>query len=409
MAFKSLYVHWPFCLRRCNYCDFLSHNIFEVQEQAAAYPQALRQELRMYRAYADELVSIYFGGGTPTVMPAEELCSLLDFIRQTYAVREDAEITVECNPATADEAYLRQLRQVGFNRLSLGAQSFQPAELQRLGRAHSAADTVLAVAEARAAGFDNLSLDLMYALPGQTMADLEFNLRTAMRLQPDHISLYSLQLDNDSPWGRQHAKGLLSAADEDLEADMLLFAWQFLQEQGFVQYEIANFAKKDQRDFRSRHNRMYWQREDYLGVGLGAASCLFLRRWQNVGGLAAYINSLLKLHLPPVEEEELTMAQCMSEVMFMGLRQTAGVDIYPVIERFRVDPLRFYAQELPPLYAAGLLEYLEDAHNLRLTKKGLVLANQVFLAFIKDEAEDIQLCRRPDCPDDLAGVGDIEI
>lgn len=409
MAFKSLYVHWPFCLRRCNYCDFLSHNIFEVQEQAAAYPQALRQELRMYRAYADELVSIYFGGGTPTVMPAEELCSLLDFIRQTCAVREDAEITVECNPATADADYLRQLRQAGFNRLSLGAQSFQTAELQKLGRAHSAADTALAVAEARAAGFDNLSLDLMYALPGQTMADLEFNLRTAMRLQPEHISLYSLQLDNDSPWGRQYAKGLLSAADEDLEADMLLYAWQFLQEQGFVQYEIANFAQKGQRDFRSRHNRMYWQREDYLGVGLGASSCLFLRRWQNVGGLNGYIKSLLNLHRPPVEEEELTMAQCMSEVMFMGLRQTAGVDIYPVIERFRVDPLRFYAQELPPLYAAGLLEYLEDAHSLRLTQKGLVLANQVFMAFIKDEAEDIQLCRQPGSPDDLAGMGDIEI
>ncbi len=405
MAFKSLYVHWPFCLQRCNYCDFLSHNIFEVQEQAAAYPQALRQELRMYRAYADELVSIYFGGGTPTVMPAEELCSLLDFIRQTYAVRADAEITVECNPATADEAYLRQLRQAGFNRLSLGAQSFQPAELQRLGRAHSAADIVLAVAEARTAGFDNLSLDLMYALPGQTMADLEFNLRTAMRLQPEHISLYSLQLDNDSPWGRQYAKGLLLAADEDLEADMLLYAWQFLQEHGFVQYEIANFAQKDQRDFRSRHNRMYWQREDYLGVGLGASSCLFLRRWQNVGGLSAYINSLLNLHRPPVEEEELTMAQCMSEVMFMGLRQTAGVDIYPVIERFRVDPLRFYANELPPLYAAGLLEYLEDAHSLRLTQKGLVLANQVFMAFIRDEMEDIQLCQQPKA----GGAADIEI
>lgn len=402
MAFKSLYVHWPFCLKRCNYCDFLSHNYGEVKDLAAAYPQALQQEMRMYRAYADELLSVYFGGGTPTVLPAAVLAETLAFIRRTFVLSADAEITVECNPATADLAYLQELRAAGFNRISLGAQSFQDAELRRLGRAHDAAAIEKAVLDARAAGFDNLSLDLMYALPGQSMADLQYNLQAALRLAPEHISLYSLQLDNDSPWGRQYAKGLLAAADEDLEADMLIYAWQKLREQGYAQYEIANFARKGQRDFRSRHNRLYWQREDYLGVGLGAASCLFLRRWQNSGSLAAYLHSLQQLHRPPVDEEELTMAQCMSEVMFMGLRQAAGVDIYPVISRFRVDPLRFYANELPPLYAAGLLEYSEDAHSLRLTPKGMLLANQVFLAFIRDDIEDIQY--RPAAPPE-----DIEI
>lgn len=402
MAFKSLYVHWPFCLQRCNYCDFLSHTYSDVKAWAADYPQALQQEMRMYRAYADELASVYFGGGTPTVLPADVLAETLDFIRRTFALCDDAEITVECNPATADEAYLRRLRQAGFNRISLGAQSFQDAELRRLGRAHGAAAIEKAVVDARAAGFDNLSLDLIYALPGQTMADLQYNLQAALRLEPEHISLYSLQLDNDSPWGRQYAKGLLAAADEELEADMLLYAWQQLRNSGYAQYEIANFAKKGQRDFRSRHNRLYWQREDYLGVGLGAASCLFLHRWQNSGSLDDYLQNLQRLRRPPVEEEELTMAQCMSEVMFMGLRQAAGVDIYPVIARFRVDPLRFYANELPPLYAAGLLEYSADAHSLRLTPKGMLLANQVFLAFIKDDVEDIQY--RPAAPPE-----DIEI
>jgi oxygen-independent coproporphyrinogen-3 oxidase len=138
---------------------------------------------------------------------------------------------------------------------------------------------------------------------------------------------------------------------------------------------------------------MYWQREDYLGVGLGAASCMFRTRWQNVGTLADYVESLRQLHRPPVDEEELTVSQCMSEVMFMGLRQTAGVDVYPVIDRYRIDPLRFYDAELRPLYAAGLLEYVEDAHSLRLTEKGLMLANQVFLAFIKEDYEDIQYRR----------------
>lgn len=400
MAFRSLYVHWPFCIKRCNYCDFLSHTYSEVKELAAEYPQALQQEMRMYRAYAGELVSVYFGGGTPTVMPVEALVETLEFIRRVFVLADDAEITVECNPATADEDYLRCLHRAGFNRISLGAQSFQDAELRRLGRAHNAAAIEKAVRDARAAGFDNISLDLMYALPGQIMADLQYNLQAAFALQPEHISLYSLQLDNDSPWGRKYAKGLLAAADEDLEADMLIYAWQRLREQGYAQYEIANFAKKGQRDFRSRHNRMYWQREDYLGVGLGAASCLFLRRWQNSGSLEDYLHSLQRLHRPPVDEEELTMAQCMSEVMFMGLRQAAGVDIYPVIDRFRVDPLRFYANELPPLYAAGLLEYSEDAHSLRLTSKGMLLANQVFLAFIRDDIEDIQY-RPPAPPEDI--------
>lgn len=407
--FKALYVHWPFCRRRCNYCDFVSHCYDEVREPAGLYPQALREELRLYRAWAGELESVYFGGGTPTVMPAEELCGLLTFIREHFLLRPDAEITVEANPATVDEKYLQKLRAAGFNRLSLGAQSFQDKELKMLGRLHNAADIGEAVAAARLAGFANISLDLLYALPGQELADVEYNLLAALRLEPEHISLYSLQLDNDSIWGRQYAKGALVAADEDLEADMLAMSWQLLREKGFIQYEIANFARRSQRDYRSRHNRLYWQREDYLGVGLGAASCLFLRRWQNVGSLADYVDSLLGLHRPPVAEEQLTMAQCMSEVMFMGLRQTAGVDIYPVIEHFRVDPLRYYAHELPALYAAGLLEYVEDAHSLRLTPRGMLLANQVFLSFIRDEEEDAQLAWRRRQQEEEARKRDIEI
>lgn len=398
IAFKSLYLHLPFCLKRCNYCDFLSHTYAEVQAQAAAYPAALRQEMRMYRAYAGELRSVYFGGGTPTVLPARELCGLLDFIGRTFTLADDAEITVECNPATVDLSYLAELRAAGFNRLSIGAQSFQDAELKMLGRLHDAAAIRDCVAAARQAGFDNISLDIIYALPGQTLADLQYNLLAALKLAPEHISLYSLQLDNDSIWGREYAAGKLLAADEDLEADMLQMARTLLREQGFAQYEIANFARRGERDFRSRHNRLYWQREDYLGVGLGAASCLFMTRWQNVGTLDAYIEALSKLHRPQVEEEHLTMAQTMSEVMFMGLRQTAGVDIYPVIDRYRVDPMRFYDYELQGLLARGLVEYVEDAHSLRLTERGMMLANQVFLEFIKDETEDMQLLSRQDEP-----------
>lgn len=352
----------------------------------------------MYRAYAGELQSVYFGGGTPTMLPASELCSLLDFIGRTFILSPGAEITVECNPGTVDVGYLAELKSAGFNRLSIGAQSFQDAELKMLGRLHNTASIRNCVAAARHVGFDNISLDIIYALPGQTLASLQYNLLAALKLAPEHISLYSLQLDNDSIWGREYAAGKLLAADEDLEADMLQMARGLLREQGFAQYEIANFARRGERDFRSRHNCLYWQREDYLGVGLGAASCLFMTRWQNVGTLDSYIESLSRLHRPKVEQEQLTMAHTMSEVMFMGLRQTAGVDIYPVIDRYCVDPLRFYDYELQGLFGQGLLEYVEDAHSLRLTERGMMLANQVFLEFIKDETEDIQLGSQQDEP-----------
>lgn len=383
MAFQSLYLHLPFCLKRCNYCDFVSHTYAEVKELAAAYPEALKQEMRMYRGYADTLRSVYFGGGTPTVLPAEVLADLLGFVREAFQLWPDAEITVECNPVTADLAYLRRLKQAGFNRLSIGAQSFLPEELQQMGRLHTAEDTVATVAAAREAGFDNISLDIIYALPGQTMEQARYNLLAALKLQPEHISLYALQLDNGSPWGRRAASGSLRPIDEDLEADMLQMAWALLPEYGFRQYEVANFARLAERDFRSRHNRLYWQREDYLGVGLGASSCLLYHRWQNVGTLAEYIGALSALHRPKVEEEHLTRLQGLSEAMFLGLRQTVGVDIYPVVDKYGLDPLTFYADELAPLYAAGLMEYVEDAHAVRLTQRGLMLADMIALSFIK--------------------------
>lgn len=382
MAFQSLYLHLPFCLKRCNYCDFLSHTYCEVTREAAAYPEALKQEMRMYRGYAEPLRSVYFGGGTPTVLPADVLCELLAFIRGAFQLWPNAEITVECNPATADGAYFARLKEAGFNRLSIGAQSFIDEELQAMGRLHSVADTVKCVELARKAGFDNISVDVIYALPGQTMERARYNLLAALELEPEHISLYALQLENESVWGRQAAAGALVPIDEDLEADMLQMAWGLLKERGFKQYEIANFARRGERDYRSRHNRLYWQREDYLGVGLGAASCLGLRRWANVGTLDEYISALDSLHRPPVDEERLSKFQALSEAMFLGLRQTAGVDIYPLIDKFGADPLVVYGNELPWLYRDGLLEYVEDSHTLRLTERGLMVADMVALSFI---------------------------
>lgn len=383
MAFQSLYLHLPFCLKRCNYCDFLSHTYCEVLPQAAAYPEALKQEMRMYRGYAEPLRSVYFGGGTPTVLPADVLCDLLAFIKETFQLWPNAEITVECNPATADEGYFARLWQAGFNRLSIGAQSFIDEELAAMGRLHTVADTVQCVQMARRAGFDNISVDVIYALPGQTMERARYNLLAALELNPEHISLYALQLENESVWGREAAAGALVPIDEDLEADMLQMAWGLLKERGFRQYEIANFARRGERDYRSRHNRLYWQREDYLGVGLGASSCLGLRRWANVGNLREYTEALAAFHRPPVEEERLSKFQALSEAMFLGLRQTAGVDIYPVIDKFGADPLVVYGNELPWLYRDGLMEYVEDSHTLRLTERGLMVADMVALSFIK--------------------------
>lgn len=382
MAFNSIYVHIPFCQKRCNYCDFLSHIYSEEKKYADQYADALIAEIQLYKTDADQIKSIYFGGGTPTTLSAKDLLRTLMAIKENFNVSPKAEITVEANPATVNLEYLTELFAGGFNRLSLGVQSFQASELAEMGRLHSEDDVYQTVKSARLAGFENISVDLIYALPNQTLASWQENLQKAVALDVEHISLYSLQLDNDSIWGLKFNAGEMDSADEDLEADMLIYARDYLKTQKFMRYEIANFSKIGMKDRRSAHNRGYWQREDYLGLGLGAASCLFDKRWQNVGTLEEYTSAVLAGFKPPVEAETLTAEQCISEVMFMGLRQSAGVEMSSTFEKYGINPMDLYQQQVDLMVGNDLLEYVEDADSLKLTESGKMFANQVFERFV---------------------------
>ncbi len=386
MSYHSIYVHIPFCVQRCQYCDFLSHTINSQKAYATQYASLLAKELALAGLGQEEAVqTVYFGGGTPTTLSAADLIEILTAIRRYLPVSSAAEITVETNPATVDETYLRQLTGAGFNRLSMGGQSFDDRELAEMGRIHRSRDIAATVKAAKQAGFTNIGVDLIYGLPGQSLATWRDNLEQALSLGIQHISLYSLQLDNSSPWGLRCQAGQLAEADEDASADMLELAIYKLEAGGFRQYEIANFALADsRRDYSSQHNQSYWQRFDYLGIGLGAASCQGKQRWQNTGSLEGYADALQNGKQPPREAETLTARQVLAEAVFLGLRRLCGLDLVLFQQCYGIDVEQHFAAGLKKLYGLQLLTIEETAGKrwLKLTRKGLFLANQVFMEFV---------------------------
>ena len=373
MRIDSLYVHIPFCLRKCNYCDFVSFPAAECGELYAAYPDLLERELALWQGKADltRLSTVYFGGGTPSLMEPEAIGRLLSLLPPV------TECTLEANPETVDQARLIAFREAGVDRLSLGAQSFDPDLLSAMGRGHDGERTAHAVREARQAGFDNISLDLIYGLPGQGIDQWRDSLERAVELSPEHVSLYGLTIHPDTPWGRALDAGSLAAPDDDLAADMLELAMDYLPRQGFDQYEIANFARPGRE---SRHNCAYWQRDNYLGLGIAAASCLNDHRFANTPDPQIYAEAIRQGRLPWAEDEHYDIEQIMGEAMFLGLRLLRGVDVAAFEQRYGVSPLKRFRLELWQLRNQGLIE-CDDA-TIRLTPKGVALGNLVFEQFV---------------------------
>jgi len=371
--FTSVYIHYPFCLRKCHYCDFVSLPREDNLDLAAAYPELLRQELALWQGEADlsGLCTVYFGGGTPSLLEPEQAASLLALLPTAR------EITLEANPETVVPDRLAAFRAAGVNRLSLGVQSFQPRLLKLMGRCHSPEQAVEALASARAAGFDNIGLDLIYGLPEQTLAQWQNDVEEAVRLAPEHISLYALALSEHSPWGRQAAAGQLAAAADDLAADMEELAVMMLRQAGYCHYEIANFARPG---YESLHNTAYWQRANYLGLGAAAASCAAAHRWANQRDPYAYGSAIRSGSLPRIEEEWLTIEQVIGEALFLGLRLLAGIRRADFAAQYGVDPVQRFKKQLRPLIEAGLLEVNEQ--TMRLTEKGVLLSNRVFAEFV---------------------------
>ncbi|CEP68239.1 Coproporphyrinogen III oxidase,oxygen-independent, HemN [Moorella glycerini] len=375
---SSIYIHIPFCVRKCHYCDFVSYP-GQSPEEMAAYCRDLEREMALVsqKWQPGPAATFYIGGGTPTLLPARDLEQVLEAAARCFGREPGAEVSIEANPGTVDGAKLRDLRAAGVNRLSLGAQAFDDDLLGAMGRIHRRRDIYQACELARRAGFSNINLDLIFGLPGQTLDGWRATLKEAVALQPEHIAAYSLQVEEGTPWGNLAAAGELPLPGEELELAMYQEARVILTAAGYRQYEISNFARPG---YQCRHNLTYWLNQPYLGLGVAAASSWQGQRWQNYSDLHQYRHTLSRGQLPRAEIETLTPRQQMAETMFMGLRLLAGVDLQAFRQRFEIDAREIYARELDRLYQAGLVE--EKNGHLRLTEKGLPLANEVFVQFV---------------------------
>ncbi|HBT46507.1 MAG TPA: coproporphyrinogen III oxidase [Peptococcaceae bacterium] len=374
----NLYIHLPFCLRKCNYCDFISFPAVPPPV-TARYLKALGREMEMaaYALRPGKAATVYFGGGTPTYLAASDLVGLVARVKDVFGLQGGAEITVEANPGTLTLEKLRNLREVGVNRLSLGAQAFKEGLLRAMGRAHGVGDIYEAFTWARRAGFANINLDLIYGLPGQSSEDWEDTLDRALELEPEHLSVYGLELAPDTPWGRSYSQGRLALPDEQEVVDMYWRAREKIRGVGYEHYEISNFARPG---FQCRHNLTYWENRPYLGLGAGAASHWGNRRWQNLSYLESYCGAVEEGHLPAAEVEILTPERQRGDTLFLGLRLLRGVSLKEYAERFGEDLLEGYGRELERPFDLGLITV--ERGFLRLTDKGLPLANEVFAAFV---------------------------
>jgi len=373
----ALYIHAPFCRHKCSYCSFVSYDCREPD--IPLYLTALEKELTL-RAGGECIRSIYIGGGTPSLIPARDIGGLMLTINSLFAVDEAAEITIEANPGTINRTYLAAARKLGINRLSLGLQSLNDRELALLGRIHTAAEAREAVKDARKSGFDNLNIDLLYGLPGQTLSDWQQTLDEAIVMRPDHLSLYALTPEADTPMGRAIAEGFLPVPDPDDSADHYELAEELLAVNGYRHYEISNWAIAGRE---CRHNLTYWQNLPYLGVGVAAHSSWDGHRFANTNSLDKYLACLSVKSLPAPElDEEIYPRLEVAETVILGLRLCGGIDSDDIYRRFGMDIMAHYRQQIEAMIAASLLE--QDGRRLKLTRRGRLLSNEVFWRFLPD-------------------------
>jgi oxygen-independent coproporphyrinogen-3 oxidase len=360
----GLYVHIPFCKTKCRYCDFYSVTSLSL---VADYLEALEKEARLYQDHFTAFDSLYLGGGTPSQLEAAPLTVLMKNVGRHFAFAPDTEVTVEANPDDLTPEKLALFRDLGVNRLSLGVQSFDEAELRFLGRRHTAGQAEQALEFARAAGFDNLGLDLIYALPGQEEGAWLNNLKEALKFQPEHLSCYLLTLAPETPLGRRQAQGKLDLLGEEAERRLFLLTSRYLGEQGYLHYEVSNFAREE--SLMCRHNLKYWQHAPYLGLGPAAHSYHNGRRRWNHASLREYCRALKSGAVPVAGQECLTPEQLELEALSLGLRTREGLILTSL------HHLGLHPPALARLKAAGLLRVHQG--RLRPTREGLVLADRL--------------------------------
>lgn len=374
----GLYLHFPFCKSKCHYCDFNSYPL-KNDYQLSSYVSALYKEITMYsqKIKNSTIKTIYLGGGTPTVLSGDLIYNILNFCKNKLKIDNNAEITIEANPGTLDKKKTKRLNEAGIDRISLGVQSFDDYLLKKLGRIHTTQDIIDSYYQARESGFNNINLDIIFALPDQTLNDFQSTMKKAVFLKPDHLSLYNLTIEKGTKFFESFEEGKLNLPTEDEEYDMYSWAINFLEKNDFEHYEISNFARPSKR---SIHNQIYWYNQPYLGIGAGAYSFINGYRYMNFKDPARYVKEVKSGKLPIDEGEKLSLRKRMTETIILGLRTKDGVAYQKFKNRFKVKIDEIFNQQICKLTNLGLLR--KDNYKIQLTKKGLFLANSVFREFV---------------------------
>lgn len=374
---QAAYIHIPFCEHICHYCDF--NKVFLKGQPVDEYLRAMdrEMELALEKYGSGPLETIFVGGGTPTSLNERQLEQLCSSIHKNLKLAAGAEFTFEANPGDLSFEKLKVLKDAGVNRLSLGVQTFNDELLKSIGRVHRAKDVFNTIEKAKNAGFENISIDLIYSLPGQTYDDFKDSLKTAFSLDLQHYSGYSLIIEPKTVFYNLMRKGKLPLPGEDIEAAMFELLMEEMAKHGFKQYEISNFSLPG---YESRHNLTYWNNEEYFGFGAGAHSYTDGWRNSNIGPLKKYMDQISSGGLPVLDEHLVTLPEKMEEEMFLGLRKTEGVSIQGFTEKFNRDLMITYGKEIKQLHERGLIE--TEAGRVLLSKKGRMLGNEVFQMFL---------------------------
>jgi len=373
----GVYIHIPFCRKKCFYCDFPSYAGLETifADYAAALCREIDRRSGLFSACRVD--TVFFGGGTPTLLPVKTLASILETLQRRFPVLSDAEISIEGNPGTIDRETLRALRSAGFNRISIGVQSFSDRVLQAVGRIHTGRQAVQAVLAAQAAGFNNISIDLMYGLPGQTLQDVSSSLQQAVDLPVSHVSVYGLKVEEETPLEAALAAGRVTLPEEDDELAMYELATQFLPDHGYLRYEISNYAQSGKE---CRHNLKYWRYQPYIGFGAAACSFFGDERLTNTTDVREYIAKVNADKSPVAMKERIEKDTAIAEYVFLALRTAEGIRFAEFVRRFHVDFPSYYTEEIETLLQQQLIYATPD--GIGLTLLGMRFGNRVFAAFL---------------------------
>ena len=374
----GLYIHVPFCVKKCNYCDFNSFKVDRISKNT--YLEDLKKEMELYKSEIDEneeITSIFLGGGTPSILSGDEIKYIFKCINDNFNIKKDAEITIECNPGTLTLEKLQDMKDAGINRLSIGLQATQNNHLEYIGRIHTYEEFEKNYKEALKVGFDNINVDLMYSLPNQSFDDWKESLEKITDLNPTHISAYSLILEEGTELYNMYERKEFRLMDEDTDIDMYEYTINYLKSKGYKQYEISNYSKND---FECEHNKLYWKCGHYIGLGPGASGYIKNTRYANLCDLNEYHKSLLKNERPIESKEILNTEDKIEEKIFMGLRMNEGISFDDFKKQFNIDFLEKYHKQIKDLSEKNLIQLSEG--KMALTQKGREISNTVFIEFM---------------------------